>query len=32
MKCEMVRQKTYDKNSDWELNWNKTEIDEIGKY
>ena len=25
MKCGMIRQKTYDKSSDWESDWNKTD-------
>ena len=31
MKCGMIRQKTYDEGSGWESDWNKTEMDEIGK-
>lgn len=32
MKCGIIRQKTYDKSSGWESDWNKTEMDERGKY
>lgn len=30
MKCGIIRQKTYDKSSGWESDWNKTEMDERG--